>query len=150
MSSCAQSGKNVKCRSLKLNDCLFDSITVLNLSEKGIYRFYLNSAGTQYLITAYQAPSQVWRHPCISGYGGQRLPNVTQRDLNLPQARFHSALVPDCATSLKKSPVNCDPGCPTSELCSAPEPLVPPGDPSVLLTCSRSRLCKPRLAITCC
>ena len=31
-----------------------------------------------------------------------------------------------CATSLKKSPVNCDPGCPTSELCSAPEPLVTP------------------------
>ena len=36
------------------------------------------------LIIAYQAPSDVWRHPCISGYGGQRLPNVTQRDLPLP------------------------------------------------------------------
>ena len=97
MSSCAQSGKNIKWY------IVFDN-----------------------LIIAYQAPSDVWRHPCISGYGGQRLPNVTQRDLPLPQARFHSALVPDCATSLKKSPVNCDPGCPTSELCSAPEPLVTP------------------------
>ena len=52
-------------------------------------------SGTSYLIIAYQTPSHVWRHPYISGYGGQRLPNVTQRDLPLPQARFHSALVRD-------------------------------------------------------